>query len=390
MHLSRYDKAISDVLNLQPLLMPDIKHKKILDNLALAIFIVDEELRLNYLNPAGEEFLSTGARHATNRPITDFISDIEGEFIPHIQDSIRSGHPITEREVSIKRLGGGEMTINCVITPMLTKGEKATCLLEITQVDHLLHISREEHLLHEGHATRNMLRGLAHEIKNPLGGLRGAAQLLAGELSEPGLHDYTDVIISEADRLCKLVDRMLGPKIIPAKRKINIHNVLEHVRQLAIAENPSGVIFKTDYDPSIPLLHADRDLLVQATLNIVRNGARAVEINGELTLKTRVLRQYTVGDTCHRLVVQISIIDNGCGIPEELKSQVFFPMVSGSAQGVGLGLSIAQNLIHLHGGLIEFDSVPNRTEFRVLLPLNGTNYFINAKQRSKANKHYYE
>lgn len=379
-------KTVSDVLNLQPFLMPDMGHKKILDNLSLAIFIVDGELRLNYLNPAGEELLNTGARHAANRPITDFIGDVEGELFSHIQDSVRSGHPITEREVPIKRLGGGKMTIDCVITPMLMKGEKATCLLEITQVDHLLRISREEHLLYECHATRNMLRGLAHEIKNPLGGLRGAAQLLAGELSDPDLHDYTDVIISEADRLCKLVDRVLGPKIVPAKQEINIHNVLEHVRLLAIAENPSGVIFKTDYDPSIPLLHADRDLLVQATLNIVRNGMRAVEINGEVALKTRVLRRYTVGDTCHRLVVQISIIDNGCGIPEELKSQVFFPMVSGSAQGAGLGLSIAQNLIHLHGGRIEFDSVPSRTEFRIILPLNSTNYFTKAKRKSKTDK----
>ena len=360
-----------------------MEHKKIIDNLTLAVFLLDEELCMNYINPAAEELLGTGIRHALHRPFTDFIQDVDGNFITHIKDSLKTGHPISEREVCIKRLGGNEMTINCAITPMLTKGKKSECLLEITQVDHLLRITREEHLLFESHATRNMLRGLAHEIKNPLGGLRGAAQLLAGELDDKSLCEYTDVVINEADRLRKLVDRMLGPNIAPVKKEINIHDVLEHIRHLAIAETPSGINFNTDYDPSIPPLNADRDLLVQAILNIVRNAVRAVELHGEVMLKTRVLRQYTVGDTRHRLVVQISIIDNGSGISEELQPQVFFPMVSGNANGTGLGLPISQNLINLHGGLIEFDSMPGRTEFRVLLPLDGVNRFTVEKQGVK-------
>ncbi len=357
-----------------------MEHKKIIDNLTLAIFLLDEELRLNYVNPAAEELLGTGVRHVLNRPLTEFIQDVDGNFISHIQKSLRTGHPFSQREVCIKRLGGNEMTINCAITPMLSKGEKSECILEITQVDHLLRISREEHLLLESHATRNMLRGLAHEIKNPLGGLRGAAQLLSGELSDQDLREYTDVIISEADRLRKLVDRMLGPNITPAKQEINIHDVLEHIRHLAIAEASSRIKFNTDYDPSIPLIKADRDLLVQAILNIVRNAVCAVDIDALITIKTRVLRKYTVGDICHRLVAQISVIDNGCGIPEELQPQIFFPMVSGNANGTGLGLPISQNLINLHGGLIEFDSVPGNTEFRVLLPLNGADYFTKEKQ----------
>ena len=367
--------ALHTVFNQLPEVAKAMEHKKIIENLALAIFILDETLHLKYINPAAEEFLGTGARHALHRPVTEFIQDINGEFIPHLQESIRTGHLITEREVCVKRIGGAEMTIDCAITPLHMKDQKVECLLEITQIDHLLRISWEEQLLFESSATRKMLRGLAHEIKNPLGGLRGAAQLLAGEFTEhglenQGLEEYTNVIINEADRLRKLVDRMLGPNIVPLKKKVNIHYVLEHIRYLVIAETSNGITYRTDYDPSIPHIHADQDLLVQAILNIVRNAIRAADLNGEITVKTRVLRQFTVGDIRHRLVAQISIIDNGSGIAEELQPQVFFPMVSGNAQGTGLGLPIAQNLINLHGGLIEFDSEPGNTEFRLLLPLN--------------------
>ena len=356
------------------------QHKKILDNLALAVLLVDEDLCVKYLNPAAEEIVCTGVRHALNRPLSNFIQDTDGDLIQHIQNSIERGHPITQREVCMKRFGGSDFTIDCSITPMLTKGEESICMLEISQVDRMVKISREEHLLSEMQATQNMLRGLAHEIKNPLGGLRGAAQLLAGELADASLREYTDVIISEADRLRKLVDRMFGPNIMPAKKLVNVHHVLEHIRHLALAETPTGVEFKVDYDPSIPEINADRDLLVQAILNIVRNAVCAVSNDlsnekAEVTLKTRVLRRYTLADVMHRLIVEVSVTDNGPGIKDELKPQIFFPMVSGSEDGTGLGLPISQKLIHLHDGLIEFDSVPGQTEFRVLLPLNGEQCF---------------
>lgn len=356
------------------------EHKKIIDNLALAVFLVDEDLCVKYLNPAAEEIVGTGVRHALHRPLSDFIQDTDGDLFQHIQSSIERGHPITQREVCMKRLGGSKFTIDCSITPMHTKGEEAICMLEISQVDRMVKISREEHLLSEMQATQNMLRGLAHEIKNPLGGLRGAAQLLAGELADASLREYTDVIINEADRLRKLVDRMFGPNITPAKKLINVHHVLEHIRHLALAETPTGVEFKVDYDPSIPEINADRDLLVQAILNIVRNAVCAVSSdvsneNAQVTFKTRVLRRYTLGDVMHRLVVEICIIDNGPGIKEELKPQIFFPMVSGSENGTGLGLPISQSLVNLHDGLIEFGSVPGQTEFRVLLPLDCEQHF---------------
>jgi two-component system nitrogen regulation sensor histidine kinase GlnL len=353
-------------------------HKKILDNLALAVFLVDENLCVIYLNPAAEEIIGTGIRHALNRLLTDFIQDTDSNLIENIRNSIENGHPITQREVCMRLLGGNELTIDCSTTPMVSKGDDAVCLLEMSPVDRMVRISREEHLLSETQATQNMMRGLAHEIKNPLGGLRGAAQLLASELNEDYLREYTDVIINEADRLRKLVDRMFGPNITPTKKAINVHNVLEHIRHLAMAETPTGVEFKFDYDPSIPGIHADRDLLVQAILNIVRNAVHAVSAsnnNGVVTLKTRVLRRYTIADVMHRLVVEISVIDNGTGIEEEIRPQIFFPMVSGSKDGTGLGLPISQNLVNLHDGLIEFDSEPGHTQFRVLLPLNSENSF---------------
>ncbi len=362
-----------------PALMHASEHKRILDNLAMAVFLVDENLHVKYLNPAAEEVVGTGIRHALDKSITDFIHDAEGQLINNIKTCVQTSHPMTQREVEIKRFNNSVLTIDCVITPMLAKDEQNICMLEVTQVDRMVRISREEHLLSETQATQNMLRGLAHEIKNPLGGLRGAAQLLAGELNDGNLTEYTDVIINEADRLRKLVDRMFGPNITPVKKLLNVHNVLEHIRHLALAETPTGVKFKVDYDPSIPEIHADRDLLVQAILNIVRNAVCAVNTNdtepGEVTLKTRVLRQYTIGDVMHRLVIEVSVIDNGMGIKEELKPQIFFPMVSGSQNGSGLGLPISQNLVNLHDGLIEFDSTVGRTEFRVLLPLNSENNF---------------
>lgn len=370
-------EAVSNIFGDLPNIWRAMEHKKIIDNLTVAVFIVDAQLRLTHLNPAAEEFLGTGVRTAMHRNLADFILDIDDEFLSHIQHSIQSGHPFTQREVSIKHVHGGENIIDCAVTPLLMKGKSTECLLEIIKVDRMLRIAREEHLLSETQATQNMIRGLAHEIKNPLGGLRGAAQLLAGELDDVNLKEYTDVIISEADRLRKLVDRMFGPNIMPNKKELNIHDVLEHIRYLASAEAANEVNLKTDYDPSIPHLFADQDMLVQAMLNIVRNSINAMQGSGEIKIKTRILRQHTIGEIRHRLLVLTSIIDNGPGVPEELKAQIFFPMVSGNEEGTGLGLPISQNLINLHGGIIEFDSVPGATEFRILLPLNSEEHFAN-------------
>jgi two-component system nitrogen regulation sensor histidine kinase GlnL len=255
------------------------------------------------------------------------------------------------------------------VQPLHHFDAEAELLVELHQVDRQLRITREENLLTQHHATQALIKGLAHEIKNPLGGLRGAAQLLERELPDPALREYTRIIIEEADRLQALMNRMIGPNRMPSRARVNIHTVLEHVRGLILAENPMGPAVHRDYDPSIPEFTADQDRLIQAFLNIARNAAAAAGRAGILGFRTRVLRQFTIGSRRHRLVLLAELSDDGPGIPEEIKDHIFFPMVSGHPGGTGLGLPIAQELINQHGGLIECESRPGETRFFVYLPL---------------------
>jgi len=245
----------------------------------------------------------------------------------------------------------------------------AEILVELQQVDNHLRISKEEQLLTQQNTARLLVRGLAHEIKNPLGGLRGAAQLLDLELNDPELKEYTQIIIAESDRLQGLMDKMLGPNKLPNKKTLNIHEVLERVRQLVQAEASGGLIIKSDYDPSIPDIQGDKDQLIQAILNIVKNAVQAVESKGEILIKTRIHRQMTIGRKRHKLTAQIDIVDNGPGINADMMGQIFYPMITGRADGTGLGLSIAQSLINQHSGLIECHSEPGHTVFTIFLPL---------------------
>jgi len=245
---------------------------------------------------------------------------------------------------------------------------QAGLLVEIQQMDRQIRIAREEHQLSQQQTFRTLVRGLAHEIKNPLGGLRGAAQLLERELPSEDLKEFTNIIIGEADRLQILVDRILGPNTIPKKEPLNIHQVLEHIRQLISAGISSDINITTDYDPSIPDLIADRDQLIQAILNIVGNAVQAIGSKGEITLGTRTVRQFTIGHVQHKLVCRIDIIDNGPGIPDDMLESIFLPMVTGRAEGTGLGLSISQSLVNQHDGLIQCESQPGKTIFSLFIP----------------------
>jgi two-component system nitrogen regulation sensor histidine kinase GlnL len=249
-------------------------------------------------------------------------------------------------------------------------------VLEMIQIDRQLRIEREEGLLAQGHAARALVRGLAHEIKNPLGGLRGAAQLLERELHNEELKEYTQIIISEADRLQGLMDQMLGPNKLPHPRMVNIHEALERVRQLVDADFNGKLAIARDYDPSIPDTWIDLDQLIQALMNLIRNAAQAVtemaesaQHKGEITLKTRTVSHFTISTRVHRLVAKIDIIDNGPGIDESMSESLFLPMITGRKEGTGLGLPIAQSLINQNGGLIEWQSHPGKTKFTVLLPI---------------------
>jgi two-component system nitrogen regulation sensor histidine kinase GlnL len=218
-----------------------------------------------------------------------------------------------------------------------------------------------------------MIRQLAHEIKNPLGGIRGAAQLLERQLDEAELREYTDVVISETDRLAALVDQLLGPGGPPKKQPVNVHELLEYVVRIITVENNQKVNIRRDYDPGLPDIDLDRDQMVQAFLNLVRNAAVALEGQGRITLRTRAITNFTIGDKRHRVIATIEIEDDGPGIPIELQDSVFYPLVTSRPEGTGLGLPAAQELISRHGGLIEFESRPGRTVFFVRIPLEQAN-----------------
>jgi two-component system nitrogen regulation sensor histidine kinase GlnL len=248
-------------------------------------------------------------------------------------------------------------------------------VLELVEVEQQLRFSREERQLDLTEANRQLLRNLAHEIKNPLGGIRGAAQLLEGELNAPEQREYTSVIISEADRLQSLVDRLLAPHRMPRMvARFSVHEVCERVRVVMSAEFPRGLEFIRDYDASVPDVVGDQEQLIQALLNVVRNAAEALEAriaagDAQITLRTRVARHVTIARRHVRLALDLHVIDNGPGIPDELQDRIFYPLVSGREGGSGLGLTLAQTFVQQNDGVIEFESRPGRTDFRILLPL---------------------
>ncbi len=339
--------------------------QRIADNLSSAVCLLDGGLRLRYINPAGEALFGVSAKRLLGIPAEDLLSS--PRLAALLTGALEEGQPFTERECRMSVSGEQGITVDLAVIPLR---EPPELLLEMHRVDHQLRIAREENLIAQQQATREVVRGLAHEIKNPLGGLRGAAQLLESELGDSPLREYTGVIIHEADRLQNLLNRMLGPNTLPHKRRINIHQVLERVRTLVQAEAPAGVHLLWDYDPSLPELHADLDQLIQVVLNIVRNAVQALPGEGEIILRSRALRRYTVGHLCHKLVLCIDIIDNGPGIPEQMQQKIFYPLVTGRAEGTGLGLSIAQSLVNQHGGVIECRSRPGRTRFSIFLPVS--------------------
>ena len=341
---------------------------QILDSLGTAVLVFDPQLRLTYINQAGEMMLAHSARHACGKSVHELVVNAD-MLQEQLARAITSEQVIAQHGCELQLPDAPHLRVNCTITPMNSTAGTSGVLLELRQIDHSLRIEQEEYLITQQQATHALVRGLAHEIKNPLGGLRGAAQLLEREIGDDGLKEYTQIIIREADRLQALMDRMLGPNNVPNMQPVNIHEVLQRVRELVLIEAGKGLQIKQDYDPSLPDLQADPDLLVQAVLNIVRNAYQALGSKGEITLRTRVLRHFNIGSRKYRLVARIEVIDNGPGIDPALSKQIFYPMVTSRSGGTGLGLSISQALISRLGGLIGCDSRPGETVFTILLPL---------------------
>ncbi|MEJ2567011.1 MAG: nitrogen regulation protein NR(II) [Gammaproteobacteria bacterium] len=341
---------------------------RLLENLNTAVLLLDRQLHLSYLNPAAEVLLAASARQARGIGLRELLGS-QHDLIESCQRALDNNHPFTDRDLTLSLPSGYTITVDCSVTPLNEPNRDIELLIEVMRVDHHRRIVREESLLAQHNASRAVVRGLAHEIKNPLGGLRGAAQLLERELADESLKEYTGIIIGEADRLQALVNRMLGPNTLPQRRMTNIHQVLERVRTLAAAEAPPGVEIIRNYDPSIPDFEADPDQLIQAVLNIMRNALQAVGEQGKIILRTRSIRQATIGHHRYKLALRVDIIDNGPGIPIEMVENIFFPMVTGRPDGTGLGLAIAQDLVNQHHGLIECVSEPGKTVFSLLLPL---------------------
>ena len=333
-----------------------------LELLATAVVALDDDLVVRYANPAAESLLATGARSLIGQPFLLLFS--EQEDLGRTLSEARSTHwDYSARHVTYSRAGQEPLPLSCVVTRIEAQG--LALIVELRPIEQQLRMAREERLVFEQQANRELIRNLAHEIKNPLGGLRGSAQLLERELDKVELREYTQVIIKEADRLQALMDRMLTPHRAPKIEPLSVHEVIERVRSLVSAE--FGIETERDYDPSLPELVGDREQLIQAVLNVARNSAQAG--SRSIAFRTRVVRQITIIRQRHRLALELQVVDDGPGVPEGIQDRIFNPLVSGREGGTGLGLSLAQTFVQYHQGVIEFESRPGRTIFRILLPL---------------------
>jgi two-component system nitrogen regulation sensor histidine kinase GlnL len=343
-----------------------------LELLATAVAVLDGEYVVRYTNPAAENLLGAGAKSLVGQPFPGLFTD-SAKLVEMLGEALAVHWSYRAQNVSYERPGREPLPLSCVVAPIDVPG--ASLLVELRPIQEQLRLEREERLLDQQETTRELLRNLAHEIKNPLGGLRGSAQLLERELERPELREYTQVIIKEADRLQVLLDRLLAPQRTVQLAAVNIHEVLERVRSLVHAEFPDGISVLRNYDPSVPDLVGDVEQLIQAALNVVRNAAQALLSGanggrgGSIILRTRAARQVTIARQRCKLALELQVIDDGPGVPEEIRDRVFNPLVSGREGGSGIGLALVQTYIQNHGGVVEFDSRPGRTVFTLLLPL---------------------
>jgi two-component system nitrogen regulation sensor histidine kinase GlnL len=346
---------------------------ELLDALVTSVFVLDHDIRVKYLNAAAQTLIGLSPNQALGRSITELTRGAD-TLLPLFDRARKGGEGVVQRELAWPAQGGVDRILDCAVTQIICNDGGMRLLLEIEDITQHRRLTRENALLAQLGGSRLMVRQLAHEIKNPLGGLRGAAQLLERELLDPALREYTRVIISEADRLTNLLDSMLGPGRPPAKQLVNVHELLERVYHLLRSEAHEGVTIDRDYDPSLPSLTIDPNHIIQAMLNLGRNAIQALAGSAvhapRLILRTRAASNASVGAHRHRLVASIQFEDNGPGVPSEIRDTIFYPLVSGRSDGTGLGLGIAQDLVSRHGGLIEFDSAPGRTIFVISLPMD--------------------
>ena len=345
-----------------------------LDLLATMVALVTPEGECIFANSSFENVLGLSRRSMSRGSVFDWF--LESQLLHSTVAAVSSNAFATSRlDAQLRRPGGSHGELLPVRVTVNQIDGSRNVVVEVVEVEQQTRQAREERALEQAQATKELIRTLAHEIKNPLGGIRGAAQLLEMEIESRALTEYTQVIINEADRLQSLVDRLLAPHRKPhVVGNVNIHEVCERVRALIDAEFPRGLATERDYDISIPEFRGDREQLIQAVLNIAHNAAEAlgerIEIgDAKIVLRTRVARQMTLGKHRYRLALELHVEDNGPGVPESLRERVFFPLVSGREGGSGLGLTLAQTFIQQHHGTVEFESEPGRTVFKIVIPL---------------------
>jgi len=344
-----------------------------LDLLATLVAVVTPEGECIFANSAFENTLGLSRRSMSRGSAFDWFAD--PQLLQATVASVSSNAFATSRlDAQLRKPGathGETLPVRLIVNQI--DGSR-NVVFEVVEIEQETRVEREERALEQAQATKELIRNLAHEIKNPLGGIRGTAQLLEMEVESHALTEYTQVIIDEADRLQALVDRLLAPHRKPhVVGNVNIHEVCERVRALIDAEFPNGLVTERDYDISIPELRGDREQLIQAVLNIAHNAAEALAErieagDAKIVLRTRVARQITIGKQRYRLALELHIEDNGPGVPESVRERIFFPLVSGREGGSGLGLTLAQTFIQQHHGTIEFDSEPGRTVFKIVIP----------------------
>ena len=357
---------------------PAIDYRFLVDNLTTAILLVDSDLNIFYLNSSCEALFDISLLRAAGMPVINILQAPGDHFntLDALKNSLNNGQAYTRREATIS-VNFKDVHVDYSVARLNTgKPYHPLLLIELNPIDRMRKISKEENLIQQHQVARQLIRGVAHEIKNPLGGIRGATQLLARSLNDPEYEEFTDIIISEVDRLRNLADTMLGSRQLPSYELVNVHEPLERVRALIVNQTKKKIKITRDYDLSLPEVYADRDQLIQVMLNISVNAIQAMTENkaffvdhqSELTLRTRIQRLVTINGVAHRSTVRIDIEDNGPGVPEDILESVFYPLVTGRAKGTGLGLSIAQNIMHQHNGMIECQSVPGKTVFSLYIP----------------------
>ena len=362
-----------------------------LELISTAVLLLGREHRITYANPAAENLFAQSRRQLLTARLSDVIRDFE-RLAPALELALTHKASYTEQELEFhltgKADGASRLIVNCTASFLDSASEgDPQLVVEFRHIDQQLKIAREAKIAEQNQANRELVRNLAHEIKNPLGGLRGAAQLLEGELSSPQLVEYTQVIISEADRLQNLVNRLLTPHELPRYARTDIHRLLNRVLQLLTNEFGTTHALEADFDVSLPEVECDAEQITQVLLNIARNACQSTanQRNAHVKLRSRITRQVVLAKRRYRMALEISVIDNGPGIDPDIRDRIFYPLFTtrNDGTGSGLGLSIAQTFVAQHCGVIELDSEPGHTLFRVILPFAHPTELVTEAERAE-------